>query len=400
MIDVKGDLPNILLTFPGLSPDEFLPWIPEGHGGQTPAEIAGAAAERWRNGLAGWGLGTAEIRALREGIAPRVFTPGTQAGEPLHLLSAFEQPSPLWQADPEAARELLRAAVSLLLRLIGRDPDPTRCRDHVVLSVFAERRLRAGKPADVATLLADVQNPPIEVLGAMPMDEFLPAKDRLSLATTLNTLLASPTFGHGGWAFDVAEWLRPREDRRTPAVIVSVAHLDEDERHLVLGIVLEQVLAWTRGQTGTRHLRALVVFDEVYGFIPPHPKNPPTKRPLVSLMKQARGYGVGMVLATQNPMDLDYRTLSNAGIWCAGRLSTDADRQRVVEAMASASDTPDAIGAAELADVLKRLASRWFVLRNVHREPPLALMQSRMTLSWLRGPMTRGDLRRLHAGRP
>ena len=399
MIDVKGDLPNLLLTFPSLAAQEFAPWVNAAAAARmntTPEQAAASVAEQWRTWLADWQLGAQDVAELQASIAARVLTPGTQAGEPLHVLSALEQPSELWQRDEEGAREALSAAVSLLLRLIGRDPDPTKSRDHVVLSVFAERRLRAGQRADVESLLADVRDPPLETLGAMPMSEFLPKRERTALATALNTLLASPTFEawRKGAPLDVDGWLAPRADGRTPATIVSVAHLDEDERALVLGVVLEQFLAWVRTQPGTHQLRALLVFDEVYGFAPPHPANPPTKRPLISLMKQARAYGVGVVVATQNPMDLDYRVLSNAGVWFVGRLQTDADRERVVEAMSSVRGE-EAIEPQAVADVIKRLAPRWFVARNVHRAPSVRLLQSRTTLSWLRGPMTRADLMRL-----
>jgi Bacterial protein of unknown function (DUF853) len=338
MLDIKGDLPNLLLTFPNVAPEEFAPWVDEAHAqrnGHDRNSLAQVEAERWHQRLADWQLGASDVAALRSSIAPRVFTPGLASGEPLHVLSALEQPLPLWTTDMAAAREALSASISLLLRLVGRDPDPTSSRDHVVLSVFAERRLREGQPADVASLLEDLRKPPLARLGAMEFDEFLPKKDRLSLATALNTLLASPTFEswRTGAPLDVASWVAPREDGRTPAVIISVAHLDDDERALVLGILLDQLLAWVRGLSGSQQPRALLVFDEVYGFVPPHPANPPTKRPLVALMKQARAFGLGVVLATQNPMDLDYRALSNAGVWCVGRLQTDADRQRVVEAL-------------------------------------------------------------------
>jgi hypothetical protein len=408
LIDVKGDLPNLLLTFPELAAWEFAPWIDPGaaeRAGRTPEEWAEEHAARWRQWLADWNLGPDQVAELRARVAPRVLTPGTAAGEPLHVLSCLEHPSPLWATDVEAAREALSASVTLLLRLMGRDPDPTRSRDHVVLSIFAERRLRAGHPAGVAALLDDVQEPPLDTLGAMSIDEFLPKRERLALATALNTLLASPTFEswRQGAPLDVAEWLAPRADGRTPAIIISVSHLDEGERALVLGIVLDQILAWVRTQSGTHHLRALLAFDEVYGFLPPHPANPPTKRPLVALMKQARAYGLGVVVATQNPMDLDYRALSNAGLWCVGRLATDADRERVVDAVAA--DHSSARGSKSSrnntphpTDVLKRLAPRWFLMRNVHQPQTLSLLQSRTTLCWLRGPMTRGDLRRLRGG--
>jgi len=403
IIDVKGDLPNLLLTFPELSPEQFAPWIdgPAARlAGITPEQAAADAARDWTQKLAEWRLGPADVAQLHQRVAARVLTPGSTAAEPLHVLSPLEQSSPLWKTDLESARESLSASISLLLRLIGRDPDPVKSRDHVVLSVLAERRLRNGKSAAVSELLEDVRNPPVDRIGSMDFDEFLPRKDRTSLATSLNTLLASPTFEswRQGAPLDVAQWLAPREDGRTPAVIVSVAHLDDQERMLVLGVVLDQFLAWVRAQSGTQQLRALLVFDEVYGFVPPHPANPPTRRPIVSLMKQARAFGVGVVLATQNPMDLDYRALSNAGMWFVGRLQTDADRERVVEAMACEGGL-DGADEGELSDALKMLSPRWFAVRNMHRAPRLALLHSRTTMAWLRGPMTRGDLRRLVAGR-
>ena len=402
MIDIKGDLPNLLLTFPELSGASFAPWL-DGQvarrEGLTIEASAEELARRWRGWLADWNLGPDDVASLRSRIVPQVFTPGSSAGEPLHVLSCLEHPSPLWRTDVEAARESLSASLSLLLRLIGRDPDPTRSRDHVVLSVLAERRLRAGQAADVASLLDEVRAPPVETLGAMPFDEYLPKRERTALATALNTLLASPTFEawRTGAPLDVAGWLAPRADGRTPATIVSVAHLDDNERALVLGVVLDQVLAWMRTQPGAQQLRALLVVDEVFGIAPPHPANPPTKRPLVALMKQARAFGVGVLVATQNPMDLDYRVLSNAGTWWVGRLQTDADRERVVEAVASEGDA-EGTEASELDEVIKKLAARWFVMRTMHRRPSLRLLQSRTTLCWLRGPMTRGDLRRLGAG--
>ena len=402
MIDVKGDLPNLQLTFPNLSASEFAPWVDTAAAhvaGVSPDEAAEQAAADWSARLAEWNLGAADVADLHSRVAPRVITPGTTSGEPLHVLSALETPSPLWKSDVESARESLGATISLLLRLIGRDCDPVKSRDHVVLSVLAERRLREGKSAEVKLLLEDVLEPPIESIGAMDIDAFLPKRDRNSLATALNTLLASPTFEswRQGCPLDIGQWLAPRDDGRTPAVIVSVAHLDEDERMLVLGVVLEQFLAWVRTQSGTQQLRALLVFDEVYGFVPPHPANPPTRRPIVSLMKQARAFGVGVLLATQNPMDLDYRALSNAGLWFVGRLQTDADRERVVEAMGSDGGL-EGIERGALSEVLKDLAPRWFAMRNVHHTPAVALLQTRTTLSWMRGPMTRGDLRRLTSG--
>ncbi len=258
MIDVKGDLPNLLLSFPEMSAACFAPWVDAraaARARSTTEELAEGLAHKWRAWLADWQLGPEHVAELRERMSVRLLTPGTEAGEPLHVLSALEHASPLWATDREAAREALSAAISLLLRLIGRDPDPTKSRDHVVLSVFAEARLSRGEGAGVEALLGDVRDPPLETIGAMPMSEFLPKRERTALATALNTLLASPTFEawRRGAPLDVDAWLAPRADGRTQATIVSVAHLDDDERRLVLGVVLEQFLAWVRTQAGTHH---------------------------------------------------------------------------------------------------------------------------------------------------
>ena len=376
-------------------PNHFTPWVdsdaatdPAG----TQAECTRLAEERTRQ-LAAWKLSVEDVSQFRASTELRVLTPGSSAGEPLHILSSLERRSATWEADPEAGRAALSAAISLVLRLLGRDPNPAKSREHVLLAVLAERRLESGQSAELALLLQDLAEPPIERIGALPLDEFVSPKDRRNLAAALNTLLASPTFAswRQGVSLDIREWLTPRNGK-TSAVIVSVAHLDDEERALVLGVLLEEILAYTRSLPGSRRLKTLVVFDEVYGLLPPYPANPPTKRPTVALMKQGRAFGVGVVVATQNPMDLDYRALSNAGFWAVGRLQTDADRARVVESLANASEPGSS--PAELASLLRRLEPRWFLVRNVHADPPTTLLQPRWAMSFLRGPMTQNEIRR------
>ena len=396
MVDVKGDLPNLLLSFPSFAAKDLEPWAVDGpEDKRSPAELAAALAEERRAGLEAWHITERDLAAFHAKRLVRVLTPGSSAGESVHVLSALERRSSRWDTDPDAARATLSAAVSLLLRLVGRDPDPARSREHVLLSVLAERRLMARQPSDVGALLEDLAAPPIESVGALSVDEFLSKKDRKELAAALNTVLASPTFAtwRSGVTLDPGEWLAPK-DGRTPAVIVSVAHLDDEERALVLGVLLEEVLTWVRGLSGSQRLRSLVVFDEVYGFLPPHPANPPTKHALVALMKQARAFGVGVVLATQDPMDLDYRALGNAGLWCVGRLQTDADRARVIEGLCAASDATHALSAAELDDITKRLAPRWFLMRDVQAGNGTVLLQPRWAMSYLRGPMTGSEIRK------
>jgi hypothetical protein len=400
MLDVKGDLPNLLLAFPDFSPHHLEPWV-EARAGttQTKSELAAALAQERQNGLATWGIREPELERFRAHTAIRLITPGSSAGEPLHVLSSLERPASNWTNDPEAARASLSAAVSLVLRLLDRDPDPAKSREHVLLSLLAERRHRAGAPCNLAALLEDVVTPPLEQIGALSVDRFYPRRRRVEFAASLNALLASPSFAswREGATLDVKTWLTPASGR-TPAVIISVAHLDDDERALILGIILEEILAYVRALPGSKDLRALLIFDEVYGFLPPHPSNPPTKRPLVALMKQARAFGVGLVVATQNPMDLDYRALGNAGLWCVGRLQTDADRERVLEGLAQSDGGHAGATFDELAATTKRLAQRWFIMRDVHAARGVSLAQPRWAMSYLRGPMTGAEMRRARGG--
>jgi hypothetical protein len=396
-IDVKGDLPNLLLSFPSLDVAHLAPWVEqdESQDAKGALEHAQAVADQRRRELETWSIGDPEIERFHRSTSLRVITPGATAGELLHVLSPLERRSDRWNTDPDSARDALSAAVSLLLRLLGRDPDPAKSREHVLLSVLAERRLRGGENADLGSLLRDLADPPIETVGEMPLNSFLRSTERRKLAAAINALLASPTFAswRQGATLDIGEWMAPK-DGRTPGVVVSVAHLDDEERALVLGVILEEVLSWVRTLPGSQKLRALLVFDEVYGFLPPHPANPPTKRPLVSLMKQARAFGVGVVVATQNPMDLDYRALSNAGLWFVGRLQTDADRARVADGLALATRADDE-GVRDLErTLLQCLAPRWFVVRDVHAASGPLLLHPRWTMSFMRGPMTRGEIRR------
>jgi hypothetical protein len=291
VIDVKGDLPNLLLGFPTFDPAALMPWVeasPENGG--TIDEVAKRLAAQRQRGLEAFSIREPELVEYARRAHVRVVTPGADAGELLHVLSSLERRSSRWDTDIDGARSALSAAISLILRLLGRDSDPARSREHVLLSVVAEARLAAGQTAEIGALLADVVEPPFSSIGALSVDEFMSKRARRDLAAALNTLLASPSFAswRQGISLDVGAWMQPVAGR-TPATIVSVAHLDDEERALVLGVLLEEVLSWVRGLPGTQSLRALIVFDETYGFLPPHPASPPTKRPLVALMKQARG---------------------------------------------------------------------------------------------------------------
>jgi hypothetical protein len=393
VLDIKGDLANLALGCDG--PESIAGYLSD-HRASERESASIALHERRMTALELWGLSSRDALALDRSLALRLFTPGSDAGESLHLLSALELPNARWETHPIEARESLAAAISMVLRVLDRDDDPARSREHVLLSVLAERHLRAGRGATLDLLMADLREPPIETVGALALDEFVSVNERATLAAALNALFASPTFAawRTGAPLDVGQWLAPREDGRTPVALVSVAHLDEAPRMHVLAMVLEEALSWTRAQPGTDKLRALFVVDEVFGLVPPRPAEPPTRKPIVSLMKQGRAFGVGLVLATQNPMDLDYRTLSNAGLWAIGRLQTDADRARVIEAMTGAKQPRSRKQASPLGDTVKDLQSRWFLWHDARESTGPALARVRDTLSWLRGPMTPDDLRR------
>jgi hypothetical protein len=396
MVDIKGDLPNLLLAFPSFAKEHFLPWVEglQSTEDGSPGELAQKLADERKRNLEAWQVPESVLADFRAKRRVQLLTPGANIGQPLHMLSSLERPSGSWDTDPDACLSALVASVTLLLRLMGRESDPSKSREHVMLSVLAERRLRLGQTATLEALIADLQNPPIFRVGALEVNSFLAARERKLLAAALNTVLASPTFAHWreGCSMDVKDWMTTK-DGITPATIVSVAHLDDDERNVVLGVLLQEILSCTRSLSGSQRMRALVVLDEVYGLLPPHPQNPPTKRPLVSLMKQARAFGVGVVVATQNPMDLDYRALSNAGFWAVGRLQTDADRGRMVESLSSDA-REKSLQPKELSSILRHLAPRWFLVRDVHSREGTTLLHPRWALSFLRGPMTHNELRR------
>ncbi len=393
LLDIKGDLANLKLAFPSFDAKHLAPWVEAGRGDEDGiadrALVDEAAAKRKRE-LTKWGITERDLARYCDSTDVRVITPGSDAGEPLHLLSALERRSSRWDGDLDNARATLEAAVSMTLRLMGRDPDPAQSRAHALLTAIAERRHREKMPADLGSLVPDVFAPPFSEIGVLPVETYMSEKARADLAADLNTLIASSSLARWrqGQDLDVGAWMKPVDDR-TPATIVSVAHLQDDERALALGVVLEEALAWVRGLPGTGKLRALIVFDEIYGFLPPHPRSPPTKRPLVALMKQARAFGVGCVLATQNPMDLDYRALSNAGTWMIGRLQTEPDRRRVIEGLGEKRRGP-------IDQMVQRIGSRWFVVRSAGSNA-VSLMQPRWAMSHLRGPMTARELARIRS---
>jgi hypothetical protein len=396
-IDPKGDLANLLLTFPDLAPSDFRPWVNADTARQRNLDVdayAAQQAEAWRKGLASWGQDGERIRRLREHAEFAVYTPGSTAGIPVSVLRSFDAPPRSLVDDADAFRERVQSAVTGLLGLLGVDADPVRSREHILLSTILDDAWRKGRNLDLGALIAAIQTPPFTRLGVMELESVYPAKDRFALAMQLNALLASPGFQAWleGEPLDVASLLYTPAG--TPRVaIFSIAHLGDAERMFFVTMLLSAVLAWTRSQPGTTTLRALLYMDEVFGFFPPS-ANPPSKRPMLTLLKQARAYGLGVVLATQNPVDLDYKGLGNTGTWFVGRLQTDRDKARVLDALDGAMAGSNPVPRAELDRLISGLGQRVFLMHSVHRGAP-TLFTTRWAMSYLAGPMTLAQIRTL-----
>ena len=398
VIDPKGDIANLLLTFPDLKAADFAPWVDESKAareGVTVDQFAAAEASKWKKGLESWGQSGDRIRSLRENVEMRVYTPGSNAGRPVTILKSFDAPNEAVINDSDALRERISAATSGLLALLGIDADPIRSREHIFISNILDRCWRNGEHLDLGQLIGHIQSPPFEQVGVMQLETFFPAKDRMALAMTLNNLLASPSFSSwmAGESLNIKNLLH-NSDGKPCISIMSIAHLNDNERMFFVTILLNEILSWMRAQAGTSSLRAILYMDEVFGYFPPT-QNPPSKQPMLTLLKQARAYGLGVVLATQNPVDLDYKGLSNTGTWFLGRLQTERDKKRVLEGLEGASaQTGSSFNRNEMEKILAGLGSRKFLMNNVHEDEPV-IFETRWAMSYLRGPLTRNQIQSL-----
>jgi hypothetical protein len=398
VIDPKGDLANLMLTFPQLRGEDFSPWINEDDArkkGLSPGDFATQQAELWKKGLSEWGQSGERIQKLKDAAEFVVYTPGSNAGVPVSIVKSFAAPSQDILDDGELLRERVSTTTNSLLGLIGAEADPIKSREHILLSTILDQAWRKGQDLDLASLIQQIQTPPLSKIGVLDLDSFYPSKDRFALAMQLNNLLAAPGFSSWleGEALDVGQMLYSPAGKPRIAIF-SIAHLSDAERMFFVTLLLSQTLGWIRGQSGTTSLRAILYMDEIFGYFPPV-ANPPSKAPLLTLLKQARAYGLGVILATQNPVDLDYKGLANTGTWFIGRLQTERDKARVLEGLEGASASSgkkfDKQGMEQL---LAGLGNRVFLLNNVHEDAP-EVFQTRWTLSYLRGPLTRTQIKAL-----
>jgi hypothetical protein len=398
VIDPKGDLPNLLLTFPDLQASDFLPWINQEDAQKknlSPADYASAQAATWKKGMADWGQDGTRIKRLRETADFRIYTPGSNAGIQVSILKSFAAPPPALREDSELLAERVNTTVTSLLGLLGIEADPIKSREHILLSNILNGAWAAGKDLDIAALIQQIQSPPMTKIGVLDVESFFPSGDRFQLAMSLNNLLAAPGFSAWmeGEPLDIQNVLYNPQGKPRVAIF-SIAHLSDAERMFFVSLLLNHVLGWMRTQSGTTSLRAILYMDEIFGYFPPV-ANPPSKLPLLTLLKQGRAFGLGVVLATQNPVDLDYKGLSNTGTWFIGRLQTERDKARVIEGLEGvAAGSGQKFDRQEMEQILAGLGNRIFLLNNVHEDAP-EVFETRWAMSYLRGPLTRTQIKSL-----
>ncbi len=394
-IDPKGDMGNLLLTFPQLKPENFRPWINERTAldkGLTPDEFAAAQAALWKKGLGEWGQTGKRIAQLRKNADLAIYTPGSNSGLPVSVLHSFDAPDQSLIDDIDLYRERVQATATSILTLLGMDVDPASSREHILISRLLDNAWKEGRSLDVPGLIGEIQNPPITKVGVMNLDSFFPAKDRFSLAMALNNLLAAP--GFEAWMTGTplnAKNLLYTDEGKPRISVMAISHLDDAQRMFFVSMLLNELIGWMRAQPGTSSLRAILYMDEIFGYMPPV-ANPPSKKLFLTLLKQARAYGVGLVLATQNPVDLDYKGLSNTGTWFIGRLQTERDKARVMEGLEGA--TAGNFDKQAMERTIAGLGKRRFLLHNVH-EDAAVVFGTRWVLSYLAGPLTRAHIRTL-----
>ena len=392
IIDPKGDLTNLLLHFPDLAPQDFQPWIDSDlarRAGKTPEQVATETASTWQKGLSDWGITSERILALKNAAQFAIYTPGSDAGFPVSVLSTLAAPNLPWKENREILREKINSTVTALLGLVGYDDiDPIRSREHILLANIFETAWSQGKDVELNELILQTQTPPFDKLGAFPVDSFFPAKDRMELAMVLNNILASPTFEtwREGQPLDIASMLYTADGRPRHSIFY-LAHLSDAERMFFVTLLLSAVETWMRMQKGATSLRALLYMDEIFGYLPPQ-RNPSSKQPLLRMLKQARAFGLGLLLATQNPVDVDYKALSNAGTWFIGKLQTEQDKNRLLDGLESAVS---GVSRGIFDKLISTLGKRVFVLHNIHAKQP-ELFQTRWTMNFLAGPLTRTQI--------
>ncbi|MFK7909379.1 MAG: ATP-binding protein [Akkermansiaceae bacterium] len=398
IIDPKGDISNLMLNFPDFEASDFRPWINEDDAakkGKSPDEFAEKTANMWKEGIGSWGQSPDRVREFRNKVDVNIFTPGSKAGIPVSILSSLETPPFEVLDDGELLGDRIESTVSSLLSLVGEDADPIQSPEAVLLGTIFNHCWQAGQDLSLESLIRHLQKPPFDKVGVIDVNSFMNAKERQKLALKFNSLLASPGFSTWlqGPPLDIKNMLHSPEGKPRMSIF-SIAHLSDSERMFFVSLLLNQMLGWMRSQSGTTSLRAMLYMDEIYGFLPPS-ANPPSKKPMMTMLKQGRAFGLGCLLATQNPVDLDYKALSNIGTWWLGRLQTERDKARVLDGLEGAAASQEGgFDRQQMEELLAGLGSRVFLMNNVHEDAPV-VFHVRWVMSYLCGPLTRSKIKTL-----
>jgi hypothetical protein len=402
IIDPKGDITNLMLTFPDLQAKDFQPWVNADDARRAGLDLpsySADVAQRWSDGLQSWGIAPDRVRWLKMATQYSIYTPGSDAGLPISIVASLRAPRGGWAGNEEALREKINGITTALLALVGMDAEALKDREHVLIANIFEHNWRQGRDMSLEDIILQVQKPPFNKLGVFPIDEYMSEKLRLKLAMDLNSIIAAPSFQSWlqGQPLDIQSLLYQPNGRPRVSIFYT-AHLSEAERMFITTLLLEGMMGWMRTLSGTTSLRALLYVDEMFGYFPPYPKNPPTKEPLLRLLKQARAFGLGLILATQNPGDLDYKGLTNAGTWFIGRLQSDNDKQKVIDGLRSMATAQEGMDLRDVEALIADIAPRVFLMRNVHDHGGTTLLHTRWAMSYLRGPLTRQQIQYLMQG--
>jgi len=395
IIDPKGEMGNLLLAFPDLKSDDFIEWIDPAEAeskGIDPTLFAEETAREWEEGIKSFYQDKDRIKLYKESADFNIYTPGSSAGIPLSVLSSFDVPSPDVLDDPETYSSMINSTVMGLLSLINIKADALTSKEYILLSTLFSYFWKKGINLSLEELIGYITNPPFEKIGVLSLNNFYPQKERFELAMLLNNILTSPGFSMWleGERLDIQNLLYNKEGN--PKVsIISLAHLDNIQQIFFVTLFLNKYISWMRQQRGTPSLRTLLYMDEIFGFFPAT-SNPPSKTPMLVLLKQARAYGIGIVLATQNPVDLDYKGLSNIGSWFLGRLQTKQDRDKVIDGLIK--NTEGALDRVKVETLLANMKKRTFLLKSAHLDST-PLLETRWVLSYLRGPLTISEIKKL-----
>lgn len=390
IIDPKGDMGNLCLSFPNMSGKDIAPWIDPieaEKSGLSLSEYADKIASDWKKGIENSHQTVERIERFKSAADCVIYTPASRAGRPLSLLSSLDAPPEEIRLNVGEMRDQILSTVSSLLGLAGIQADPVQSKEHILLSAILEKYWSEGKSLDLGTLIQLIQKPPFNKIGVFDIETYMPIKERMAFAMRFNNLIASPGFQAWmeGEPLDIQRLLWS-ESGKPQLAILSIAHLSDTERMFFLTILLNHLIGWMRNQAGTSSLRALLYMDEIFGYFPPS-SMPPSKLPMLTLLKQARAYGVGIVLATQNPVDLDYKGLANCGTWMIGKLQTQRDKERLLEGLSNFSRE-------ELDDLLSGLKKQEFILKSPGASN-LIKFKTRFTLSYLKGPLTLTQIKQL-----